>query len=127
MQKKYVKLFGPLVMLLFLVLSACTTPPNLPSVKQNAAPETFLHVNIGAKIYINSGSFGPAIVHIKRGQAVEWIWQNYLETDQVVIKNVASSPIQDSGTWVYVFNKAGTYYFYSPFHYDMSGNVIVSG
>lgn len=109
-----------------IILCSCTTPPNVPNIKQNITPEDISSSLIGARIYINSGSFGPSIVHIKVGQGVEWIWDNYLETDQVIIKNLASSPIQNTGTWAYVFKKPGTYYFYSPFHYEMQGEVIVT-
>jgi plastocyanin len=108
-----------------LVFASCSPPPNVPDTG-NGAVSNYLPKDLGAKVFINYASFGPAEVHIKVGQAVLWVWNDPSETDQVVLPNGIKSPVQNRGTWSYVFTKAGTYTYYSPFHYRMTGSVVVT-
>jgi plastocyanin len=101
--------------------SGYTTPP--PS----GPPANTVYVGGTGGPYGGTGtmSFDPAVLTVPAGTAVTFSWQGGTHT--VTSYTLGGSPTftssgaQSSGTYVYTFNTAGTYYYYCTFHGNFFG------
>lgn len=110
------------------VLASACGHANLPavgaSVRGNAKPAA----PVGAIVYLTYDQFSPRIVHIRKGESVEWRWNRiYNPYPSDIVGPGFHSPVQSRGTYYHTFTAPGTYHYHSAYHAQQTGEVIVSG
>ncbi len=115
------------VMLATAIAALCATAacagPNVPvssSVGGSSAPTA----PVGAVVTLANVSFGPAVVTIRPGEAVEWKWEDNGIPHNVTFAT-AHSATMTTGTWYRTFDTRGVYVYRCTLHATMIGTVIV--
>lgn len=103
--------------------SACAMGGNVPVSKETPTPRPSGKVK--AVVVLQHFSFGPAVVKIKPGQTVEWVWQDPGVPHNVTFAGFHSST-KTAGVYYHTFTQAGTYRYRCTLHYNMRGEIIVS-
>ncbi len=111
--------FGGFVAAAFVgVLAACTQ-------KKPAAVPSVSGVTAAVTVAVIDNKFEPAVVEIKPGQAVRWVFAGVMEHDVVAADGSFVSELQTDGEYVHVFDQAGEYPYDCSVHPEMTGVVTV--
>jgi plastocyanin len=79
-----------------------------------------------ATIQVVNFAFAPAVVTIRPGGSVTWVWNSDTTSHNVTFSTTAfNSPTRNSGTHVVRFAAAGTFVFRCTIHGDENGAVMV--
>ena len=85
-----------------------------------------------ASVNITAEGFSPATIKIKKGEDVAWVNKDTTAThevfaDQTVVSGLDSTqPLAENDTYIFTFDKAGTYNYYDPLDpVKLKGTVIV--
>ncbi len=81
-------------------------------------------------VHLKDIEVNPAVVHVRKGGAVRWKWQDAVAAHNVTSrgrKRFRSSGTRDEGS-VYrvVFHAAGTYRYVCTIHPSMKGRIVVT-
>lgn len=109
-----------------LASSACSNPANVPAGTMAVAIPPGPHPTPTTVVVLQNFSFNPSVVTIKPGQTVEWIWRDKGAPHNVTFSNFHSATIT-AGAYYHTFDTPGTYYYICTLHYNMTGEVIVTG
>lgn len=109
-----------------LAAGSCALGGNVPvSTSAHLQPTPRPAGAVSAVVVLHYFSFGPAVVRIKPGQTVEWIWE-----DPGVPHNVTfagfHSQTKTAGVYYHTFSNPGTYRYRCTLHQTMTGEVVVS-
>lgn len=126
-----------LLVALPVVAGACSEATNLPSAGQSGTQSADVS-SVAQIVTLQYSSFEPAIITIKAGESVQWVWSDapiphdvYFQTFQPA-GGGASTPflnhsiVQINGTWTQTFTRPGIYKYICTVHAGMSGEVIVT-
>lgn len=104
-----------------LALAGCVQPK--PPVVPSAGPD----VKPVVQITVVDNEYHPAEVTIRPGDAVEWIFQGHSADHDVVADDRSFvSELMREGSYVHVFEKAGTFGYDCSIHPEMRGTITVS-
>lgn len=111
--------FGGVVVAAFVgVLAACAA-------KKPAAVPSATGVQADVTVAVIDNKFEPAVVEVRPGQAVRWVFSGAMEHDVVAEDGSFVSELQASGEYVHVFEQAGEYPYDCSVHPEMTGVVTV--
>lgn len=79
-----------------------------------------------ATVAIAEMSFSPAVINVRAGDSVAWVWDDGRVGHDVVFAGWSASRRQQSGTWELTFERPGTYQYVCSLHPNMTGRVVVS-
>ena len=80
-------------------------------------------------VHLQASHYAPAVVHIRKGAAVRWRWDNPGVLHTVTSRGkqrFKSSGLRKRGTYRVVFRRTGTYRYHCDIHADMHGRIVVS-
>ena len=85
-----------------------------------------------AEVKIDNFAFSPAVLRVKKGTEVTWINEDDIPHTVVAVAvaagtNLRSKTLDTDQTFVYRFDKAGTFNYICALHPHMKGQVVVSG
>ncbi|MGR4010307.1 cupredoxin domain-containing protein [Leucobacter sp. 1207-22] len=105
-----------------LALSGCVQPK--PPVVPSNAPSGVKPV---VQISVIDNEYSPAEVTVRPGDAVEWIFEGHSADHDVVADDGSFvSELMREGSYVFVFEKAGTFGYDCSIHPEMRGTVTVA-
>jgi plastocyanin len=112
-----------LVVVVALAVGACGSNDNKDDGSASNTTEATSGAAPAATITIKDLKFNPDTVTVKKGDAVEWQW------DESVLHNVTGdgfkSDNQSDGTFDHTFTKSGSYAYQCTLHAGMKGTVEV--
>jgi plastocyanin len=106
-----------------LCATAACASPNVPVSSASGGSSTPT-APVAAVVTLAHVSFGPSVVTINAGQAVEWVWADNGIPHNVTFASVHSAT-QTTGKWYRTFNSPGVYPYRCTIHASMTGAVIV--
>lgn len=109
-----------------LCASACSSAPNTPAGVMAAAVPPGPHAVPSTVVVLQHFSFDPSVVTITAGQTIEWIWRDKGDPHNVTFSNFHSAT-KTTGVYYHTFDAPGDYYYFCTLHYNMTGEVIVTG
>lgn len=119
-----------------LVAGACSEAVNLPAGGSQTGTPSVNVSDAAAVVTLQYSSFEPAIVTIKAGQSVEWMWNDspvphdiyfrqFVAPGRHAVPYTIHSVVQINGTWTQTFARPGIYKYICTVHAGMHGEVIV--
>jgi plastocyanin len=81
-----------------------------------------------AEVKIDNFAFSPAVLKVKKGTEVTWTNEDDIPHTVVAVgSNLRSKTLDTDQTFVYRFDKVGTFNYICALHPHMKGQVVVSG
>jgi plastocyanin len=79
-----------------------------------------------ATVQVTSNAFTPALVNLRSGGIVTWVWVDTTSQHNVTFNDpLLSSQTLSSGVYSVVFQSAGTFNYVCTVHSGMTGSIVV--